>query len=128
MIRRPPRSTRTDTLFPYTTLFRSLADRLPRKGEHSKAARRQVEQLGVERILPRLAKARAAVDRRALRPAGVGARGGDGEGVATRHDSSFLDLTPLSFRPVYPPMVRSEGRRLGKGGASTVRARVLPAP
>src|SRR3546814_2602116 len=24
MIRRPPRSTRTDTLFPYTTLFRSL--------------------------------------------------------------------------------------------------------
>src|SRR3546814_7871569 len=35
MIRRPPRSTRTDTLFPYTTLFRSLAvvaitDRQPR--------------------------------------------------------------------------------------------------
>src|SRR3546814_7569926 len=27
MIRRPPRSTRTDTLFPYTTLFRSLARR-----------------------------------------------------------------------------------------------------
>src|SRR3546814_15125266 len=34
MIRRPPRSTRTDTLFPYTTLFRSLhdrANRLPRR-------------------------------------------------------------------------------------------------
>src|SRR3546814_13449737 len=27
MIRRPPRSTRTDTLFPDTTLFRSIADR-----------------------------------------------------------------------------------------------------
>src|SRR3546814_8707320 len=27
MIRRPPRSTRTDTLFPYTTLFRSLRDK-----------------------------------------------------------------------------------------------------
>src|SRR3546814_5087866 len=26
MIRRPPRSTRTDTLFPYTTLFRSPVD------------------------------------------------------------------------------------------------------
>src|SRR3546814_19730457 len=26
MIRRPPRSTRTDTLFPYTTLFRSVRD------------------------------------------------------------------------------------------------------
>src|SRR3546814_17733145 len=30
MIRRPPRSTRTDTLFPYTTLFRSLLERLAR--------------------------------------------------------------------------------------------------
>src|SRR3546814_14342466 len=29
MIRRPPRSTRTDTLFPYTTLFRSLFLRGP---------------------------------------------------------------------------------------------------
>src|SRR3546814_6492431 len=29
MIRRPPRSTRTDTLFPYTTLFRSVAGDLP---------------------------------------------------------------------------------------------------
>src|SRR3546814_2540074 len=28
MIRRPPRSTRTDTLFPYPTLFRSLVQRL----------------------------------------------------------------------------------------------------
>src|SRR3546814_6266752 len=30
MIRRPPRSTRTDTLFPYTTLFRSKHDRAAR--------------------------------------------------------------------------------------------------
>src|SRR3546814_3131927 len=30
MIRRPPRSTRTDTLFPYTTLFRSALDTLKR--------------------------------------------------------------------------------------------------
>src|SRR3546814_21167469 len=30
MIRRPPRSTRTDTLFPYTTLFRSEKRRLHR--------------------------------------------------------------------------------------------------
>src|SRR3546814_15432818 len=29
MIRRPPRSTRTDTLFPYTTLFRSAAEFKP---------------------------------------------------------------------------------------------------
>src|SRR3546814_18732411 len=36
MIRRPPRSTRTDTLFPYTTLFRSCQLRSP-------AARRSQE-------------------------------------------------------------------------------------
>src|SRR3546814_12361620 len=35
MIRRPPRSTRTDTLFPYTTLFRSsfLREVVGRRGE-----------------------------------------------------------------------------------------------
>src|SRR3546814_17435205 len=37
MIRRPPRSTRTDTLFPYTTLFRSGGG-LPR-GRDPRAAR-----------------------------------------------------------------------------------------
>src|SRR3546814_16498757 len=31
MIRRPPRSTRTDTLFPYTTLFRSRTRRVTEK-------------------------------------------------------------------------------------------------
>src|SRR3546814_12713972 len=33
MIRRPPRSTRTDTLFPYTTLFRSLGWKKARKNK-----------------------------------------------------------------------------------------------
>src|SRR3546814_9236713 len=33
MIRRPPRSTRTDTLFPYTTLFRSR-ERVTRRPHH----------------------------------------------------------------------------------------------
>src|SRR3546814_2319396 len=33
MIRRPPRSTRTDTLFPYTTLFRSGPGRGPAAGQ-----------------------------------------------------------------------------------------------
>src|SRR3546814_1033639 len=36
MIRRPPRSTRTDTLFPYTTLFRSArCPRRPARSRHS---------------------------------------------------------------------------------------------
>src|SRR3546814_16367764 len=33
MIRRPPRSTRTDTHFPYTTLFRSERDGIRARGE-----------------------------------------------------------------------------------------------
>src|SRR3546814_3448498 len=37
MIRRPPRSTRTDTLFPYTTLFRS--DRLSTENQSGSARR-----------------------------------------------------------------------------------------
>src|SRR3546814_1739180 len=47
MIRRPPRSTRTDTLFPYTTLFRSFAQR-DRDAPVGKAA--QVVAGAVERI------------------------------------------------------------------------------
>src|SRR3546814_20405882 len=39
MIRRPPRSTRTDTLFPYTTLFRSRAgDAVAASAEHDRDA------------------------------------------------------------------------------------------
>src|SRR3546814_1882571 len=39
MIRRPPRSTRTDTLFPYTTLFRSdEAVQVLEAGEHDRHA------------------------------------------------------------------------------------------
>src|SRR3546814_8970690 len=45
MIRRPPRSTRTDTLFPYTTLFRSDMQRrnaLPQAGGPRDLPNRQV--------------------------------------------------------------------------------------
>src|SRR3546814_4070180 len=35
MLRRPPRSTRTDTLFPYTTLFRSYATTFMSVFQHS---------------------------------------------------------------------------------------------
>src|SRR3546814_16287852 len=49
MIRRPPRSTRTDTLFPYTTLFRSLAMLLARNGHDTCLWGRDATQLhGIE--------------------------------------------------------------------------------
>src|SRR3546814_20499574 len=41
MIRRPPRSTRTDTLFPYTTLFRSGQIYVDRKFDPESRARAQ---------------------------------------------------------------------------------------
>src|SRR3546814_4926751 len=44
MIRRPPRSTRTDTLFPYTTLFRSRA----RIGEQVERLARSAGEEGLE--------------------------------------------------------------------------------
>src|SRR3546814_11765557 len=49
MIRRPPRSTRTDTLFPYTTLFRSDAGVARVQGTIGQA-RPVTAYCGVERI------------------------------------------------------------------------------
>src|SRR3546814_1359927 len=43
MIRRPPRSTRTDTLFPYTTLFRSQEAVHELKGEQKKVFNIEVQ-------------------------------------------------------------------------------------
>src|SRR3546814_15650436 len=46
MIRRPPRSTRTDTLFPYTTLFRSLGDEAGAGADRADPVAGQAERLG----------------------------------------------------------------------------------
>src|SRR3546814_3030559 len=48
MIRPPPRSTRTDTLFPYTTLFRSRA-RSRRADQRHEAARCDVDRHALDR-------------------------------------------------------------------------------
>src|SRR3546814_14166203 len=72
MLRRPPRSTRTDTLFPYTTLFRSTQVRL-----RSAAVKTRPENsfevfspsLSVERgETPTMLAARAAFDKAGLGP------------------------------------------------------------
>src|SRR3546814_19043018 len=46
MIRRPPRSTRTDTLFPYTTLFRSYRCDPPNRNNRPSEALGQAERVG----------------------------------------------------------------------------------
>src|SRR3546814_2855227 len=61
MIRRPPRSTRTDTLFPYTTLFRSAARRAGHADETLRpdAAGQRARQLPVRAGLPAAPAGRA---------------------------------------------------------------------
>src|SRR3546814_1166540 len=49
MIRRPPRSTRTDTLFPYTTLFRSPAPSLSKNWRQGSCSNRRTHRKISER-------------------------------------------------------------------------------
>src|SRR6056297_4153749 len=75
MIRRPPRSTRTDTLFPYTTLFRSLRG-AAQSGAPAGGSREHAPALGAERAVLRVV-ADPAADRAhdgPSRPAGDVAR------------------------------------------------------
>src|SRR3546814_6990624 len=55
MIRRPPRSTRPDTLFPYTTLFRSPLDR-------GRGDRVEVHRVGLAVVGQRIIGCAATVD------------------------------------------------------------------
>src|SRR3546814_3310460 len=63
MIRRPPRSTRTDTLFPYTTLCRSPLRPRQRRGEYSDRRGRRADRRP-RRGTRGDAAARAPADRR----------------------------------------------------------------
>src|SRR3546814_10347893 len=67
MIRRPPRSTRTDTLFPYTTLFRSAHC----KPAHCIAVEADVDQL-VGRDAPQILEHGALLDSEQRRAIGMG--------------------------------------------------------
>src|SRR3546814_1074626 len=82
MIRRPPRSTRTDTLFPYTTLFRSYRLRRPQCSFSS-----------------RCGKATAPPERcRATPPiASCSASAGAGPGRSEEHTSELQSLMRISY-------------------------------
>src|SRR3546814_3353482 len=49
MIRRPPRSTRTDTLFPYTTLFRSMREEISRLERRTRDLAAEIKRMRRER-------------------------------------------------------------------------------
>src|SRR3546814_4382892 len=71
MLRRPPRSTRTDTLFPYPTLFRSS----PRREELSRALRALL--VGLRPLVVGVGgrAVHARVEDEAADPLGIGDRG-----------------------------------------------------
>src|SRR3546814_15565173 len=98
MIRRPPRSTRTDTLFPYTTLFRSGVERVERN-------RRPVPQDRV-RDLPRL----MAEKERPIE---------GGEGIVPSERGIMRQQHLEHAEP--GEQQRSEERRVGKACVSTCR-------
>src|SRR3546814_18438957 len=126
MIRRPPRSTRTDTLFPYTTLFRSRAPRPPPSPRSSdrpsdRHERSQLLELGfadasyVDQLLDRGERSevlavgddRARCGRAHPRP-----------GVASRLVRR-ADVHLARARPGGPP--RSDDPRLGQEGVAPAR-------
>src|SRR3546814_13011379 len=101
MIRRPPRSTRTDTLFPYTTLFRSPDD------DWMNRFMRFAEDASSERLHELFARILAG---EVVRPGSFGA--------ATLRAVSELDQSIANDR--------SEERRVGKECVSTCRSRWSP--
>src|SRR3546814_3652900 len=61
MIRRPPRSTRTDTLFPYTTLFRSMLPKDPRSQHDRRSYVRAMGSVVTLTLTNRLFRTRALI-------------------------------------------------------------------
>src|SRR3546814_21160511 len=116
MIRRPPRSTRTDTLFPYTTLFRSTGQqsvqvREHTGGDHAAPLSGSHSQGPFEQNRLYVQQDRGASDRRR-------ARHGDwrSRSVATarrRYDRG---------NSAGPPEPRSQERRVGKEWVRTCRS------
>src|SRR3546814_7803250 len=101
MIRRPPRSTRTDTLFPYTTLFRSAAYAVAGAGRQAGLGRGRARLVGARGRAPRAAVRRrqAAGDveedrRRQGTAAGRHRRAGN---RSEEHTSELQSLMRISY-------------------------------
>src|SRR3546814_4112948 len=93
MIRRPPRSTRTDTLLPYTTLFRSRpAEDHLRVGTHPRLRR--------HRVVVRGAPGRHGAGTGATGPThrcGPGPSGAAGPSRSEEHTSELQSLMRISY-------------------------------
>src|SRR3546814_15295322 len=115
MIRRPPRSTRTDTLFPYTTRFRSDVRRIGVEKEPPLEQLPRVVDRRAKEIEPRRAKTYLITKGRSCPLCGA-PHSGD-------HDAEYHgNLTEQHVRPLH----RSEERRVGKECVSTCRSLWAP--
>src|SRR3546814_6455520 len=96
MIRRPPRSTRTDTLFPYTTLFRSAVPNLPVPESASRTSWRLAQNASSSSCVSRFSSGLCAS---AKQP--IISEEGKGQGwLATRseeHTSELQSLMRISY-------------------------------
>src|SRR3546814_2363122 len=88
MIRRPPRSTRTDTLFPYTTLFRSCRARCRRGSRDETIASSDMAKTPLRRT-------RTAMI--ATSDQGKGVIGESGGGRSEEHTSELRSLMRISY-------------------------------
>src|SRR3546814_2884409 len=100
MIRRPPRSTRTDTLFPYTTLFRSCR-RTARPGNARAAVRSIPRRAGRRRLRRR--KARCAL----ARDWGFGIRDSARQGPRSLGAATFCRRAPCAVSDIEPRFCES---------------------
>src|SRR3546814_11405846 len=108
MIRRPPRSTRTDTLFPYTTLFRSV-DR--RKEDEIRATELAPFKILIDDGIESLMMAHVRYTTVDTQPASLSKRW---IGEILRDELGFRNA------------IRSEESRVGKECVSTCRSRWSP--
>src|SRR3546814_8761093 len=92
MIRRPPRSTRTDTLFPYTTLFRSaLLTRSPLPGPKPEACDLHVLGMPPAFVLSQDQTLKLII------PTRPPARAGNPTGRSEEHTSELQSLMRISY-------------------------------
>src|SRR3546814_12178146 len=118
MIRRPPRSTRTDTLFPYTTLFRSPAQLSSVLGRRGYPALVEPVQSGArkgERILDAIGVPLS--DGRVVMLEAVVA-GDDAQETIKQVTHMTRDARSLRHDDRVDALARSEERRVGKEGVS----------
>src|SRR3546814_3414864 len=93
MIRRPPRSTRTDTLFPYTTLFRSTNNELLEIDRQLQAANRKYIDNNFDPLDKRLVD---SLQRRRNEVASS-VPGSVGNGRSEEHTSELQSLMRISY-------------------------------